>query len=107
MTGSSSGCVAPAYAMMLPLFQQVGLAHGYAIAIHGSMASDLDMVAMPWTEEPSSHAELFDALYNRFCKGAPEIEAGPTYLLHHRVAYKLPLRGFCFVDLTIILREGE
>ena len=32
---------------------------GYAIGVHGSLQSDLDLIAAPWTEEAVSAAELF------------------------------------------------
>jgi len=31
---------------------------GYAIAVHGSVARDIDLVAVPWTEEAVSAQEL-------------------------------------------------
>lgn len=40
----------------------VARAHGYAIALHGSLKRDLDLVAVPWVEEVSSPGELINAL---------------------------------------------
>ena len=35
------------YAALVPIARK----HGYALAIHGSMMTDLDLIAVPWTEE--------------------------------------------------------
>lgn len=35
---------------------------GYNLVIHGSMARDLDLVAIPWVDDPKSELELIDAL---------------------------------------------
>ena len=42
---------ATAYALLIPDLMKAGREVGYAIAVHGSMARDLDLVAIPWTEE--------------------------------------------------------
>lgn len=42
---------ATAYALLLPQIMQAGREVGYAIAVHGSMARDLDIIAVPWTDE--------------------------------------------------------
>ena len=40
----------PAYAVMYPALVAIAYVHGYALAIHGSMARDFDLIAVPWTE---------------------------------------------------------
>jgi hypothetical protein len=36
--------------------------HGYALALHGSLGRDLDVVAIPWTPEAVEARALVDAL---------------------------------------------
>lgn len=38
--------------------------HGYNLLIHGSMNRDMDLVAVPWVDDPKPHHELLDA----FCE---------------------------------------
>lgn len=45
---------AVAYALLIPKLMKAGREVGYSIAVHGSMARDLDVVAIPWTEEAVS-----------------------------------------------------
>lgn len=49
---------ASAYATLLPSLMIAGRELGYAIAVHGSMATDLDLVAIPWTEDAASAEHL-------------------------------------------------
>lgn len=52
--------VSPAatYAALLPELVQAAREVGYALAPHGSLARDLDLVAVPWTEEAGSAEQL-------------------------------------------------
>jgi len=38
------------YAVVYPTLRDVAKLHGYALAIHGTMTRDFDLVAIPWTE---------------------------------------------------------
>lgn len=46
------------YAHCLQGLQEVAVLHGYNLLIHGSMNRDMDLVAVPWVNEPKSHKEL-------------------------------------------------
>lgn len=39
------------YAVIYPALRDIAKIHGYALAIHGTMTRDFDLVAIPWTEE--------------------------------------------------------
>ena len=49
---------AVAYALLIPQLMKAGREVGYSIAVHGSMVRDLDLVAIPWTEEAVSAERL-------------------------------------------------
>ncbi len=53
---------APFYACLYHGLCDIARAKGYALAIHGSVTTDLDLIAIPWTEEAVSAVELKDAL---------------------------------------------
>ncbi len=36
--------------------------HGYALAVHGSLANDFDIVAIPWAAKVSSPRRLMNAI---------------------------------------------
>lgn len=47
-----------AYALLLPELMKAGREVGYSVAVHGSMARDLDLIAIPWTEDAVSAERL-------------------------------------------------
>lgn len=49
------------YSMCFPRLQQIALEHGYNLLIHGSMSRDMDLVAIPWIDEPKPHIDMLDA----------------------------------------------
>lgn len=74
--------------------------YGYALAIHGSVMRDLDVVAVPWTEDASEPQELVDA----FAKAIAflHVDEKPEVKLHGRMVWTLAFPGTCFVDLSIM-----
>ena len=101
--------LAPAYAFVFPLLAQIAQQHGYALALHGSMTRDLDVVACPWTEDACSAEELFNAILE--AENFKWIDIGPDHPLcqpgpkpHGRIAYTIILRGPAFIDLSIMPR---
>lgn len=53
---------APFYACLYHGLCGIARKHGYALAIHGTVTADLDLVAIPWTNEAVGPVELKDAL---------------------------------------------
>lgn len=54
------------YAAMWDDIRQCAMDHGWAVALHGSLASDMDIMAMPWTEEAVTFVEVVDAIVGLF-----------------------------------------
>jgi hypothetical protein len=50
------------YAAILPRLQEIAREHGYALAAHGSMCTDFDLVACPWVEDASDPETLIKAI---------------------------------------------
>jgi hypothetical protein len=53
---------AAAYVALYPELVRVAREHGYALAVHGSVARDFDLVAVPWTPEATDALTLIKAL---------------------------------------------
>lgn len=53
---------AAAYVAIYPMLLQVAKDHGYALAVHGSLHRDMDLVAVPWIEEASPALVLIKAM---------------------------------------------
>ncbi|HKB93311.1 MAG TPA: hypothetical protein VKC62_03635, partial [Gaiellaceae bacterium] len=54
--------LAAVYCYLVPILAEVAREHGYALAVHGTMARDLDLVAIPWIDAAGSPSELAGAL---------------------------------------------
>lgn len=81
---------------------------GYAVAVHGSQVRDLDLIAVPWTDEtpltPKMVAEIIADAIPGVIVGKPEKKP------HGRVGYTIyPRWGYGFdkwyVDLSIMPRR--
>ncbi len=90
---------APMYAAaMYPDLAEIFQSHGYALAVHGSLARDFDLIAVQWSDAVSKPEEIFK-----------EIEA--TYAVnvlrpfetkaHGRICYTVCMGfGHCSLDLS-------
>lgn len=91
---------APWYTALYPQFAEITRKHGYALAVHGSMARDFDVVAIPWREDVSTPREVIDDILAEF---AVDEIGEPTEKNHGRIAYTLSIGfGECFADLSFM-----
>lgn len=91
--------VTPPCPALAPLVQRAYI-HGYALAVHGSLHRDLDLIAVAWTEEADSPETLVEML----CKWEELIHVGDwTEKPHGRRAVTLQTREYAKpIDLSII-----
>ncbi len=91
---------APAYCAMYPDLAQIAKFHGYALAIHGSLIRDFDLICVPWIPEPSEPKEVVAEMVKSFALteiGEPETRD------HGRLIYTLAVGfGECFLDLSFM-----
>lgn len=52
------------YSVCFQGLQKIARDFGYNLLIHGSMDRDMDLVAVPWINEPKTHLELLEAFSN-------------------------------------------
>lgn len=114
---------APFYAAMYHGLCETARSLGYALAIHGTVTSDLDLIACPWIDAAVSAEELRNALMAHInaCdyegslirfgltpehaseiagRSAADKEPKP----HGRIAWNLYLDNGCKVDLSVMPR---
>lgn len=91
---------APIYACVYAQLAEVARSHGYALAAHGSLAADFDLVCIPWVPGVSDPQSVVDEITSRFAikqVGAPEQKE------HGRVAYTISFEfGECRLDLSFM-----
>ncbi len=117
---------APFYAAMYHALCATARSHGYALAIHGTVTTDLDLIACPWTNEAAPPEVVKDALMAhinacdykeslirhglsqdhaeqiaaRVENAKADLERKP----HGRLAWNLYLDNGCRVDLSVMPR---
>ena len=101
--------IAPWYAMAYIKLYRIAWRYGYALALHGSMSRDLDLVAIPWTEDAESPEKLVEAI-RKFVIAKTDVNlkiAPPKTMPHGRISYIIPVgygENFYF-DLSIMPRS--
>lgn len=91
------------YAGMAAAMTMTARRHGYALALHGSMSRDLDMIAVAWTEWAVTPRFLVDELVKRH--GLLRAQGRKTTMTrkpHGRLSVALMCGGNLFVDLSIV-----
>ena len=97
---------APVYAAALyPELATLVRTHGYALAVHGSLARDMDLICVPWTETPSDSIDVVEAITDTFCiRNLWPVEVKE----HGREVYTLSIGfGECFIDLSFMPRVAS
>lgn len=91
---------APMYVAMYPGLATITRKHGYALAVHGTLGRDMDLICVPWVEYPSEPQAVVDAITNEFAVrqiGEPEKKE------HGRHAWTISIGfGECFIDLSFM-----
>jgi len=91
------------YAMFLPEMRKIAIQHGYTMALHGSMGRDMDIVMIPWIENPKPIDEMIDKL----CEAAggcmhdvhiSKVGDKP----HGRIVYTLAIAADRFFDVSVM-----
>ena len=77
---------APVYCALYPALAEIARKHGYAMAIHGTMARDFDLICIPWVETPSKPEEVVAEITATY---ATTDITNPGYKPHGRLAYSV------------------
>jgi hypothetical protein len=105
----ASSCVR-AYAALIDPIRKVARQFGYAVAQHGTLARDIDLLAVPWSEEavdPQLLVEAIAELVKAYEGGRFGIIDGdcPRAKPHGRLAWSI--HGWAFyIDLSIMPRAA-
>lgn len=91
------------YLAFLPGMVEVAKQHGYALAVHGSLARDFDLIAVPWTDAAGSCEDLIRALMDHTgarMRHRQDWELKP----HQRRCFCLYLGGGPYLDISVMPR---
>ena len=101
------GYIAGAFAAMLPILQEKVRPIGYALAVHGPMNRDFDLIAVPWDDTAVATAkDVHDAIFCAISPyRVPNVKHGPEKKPHGRMSWIIPLRAGAAIDLNVMPRR--
>ena len=82
------------YACVLEGLRKIALKCGYALAVHGTCASDLDLIAVRWSDNYESPTYLMEQFVQELTQ--------PELRYKNQMHYAIPIIGDWYVDLTVI-----
>lgn len=100
------------YASFFGILQGIANKHGYALAVHGSFTRDMDLIAVPWTEEAAPHLDMLREMFRVIGWSSSDAEEVPYHgeveqKPHGRVAYTIHTGGGGYVDISIIQLQQQ
>lgn len=90
-----------AYELVIEPIRAAARRCGYAIAVHGSLQRDIDLVAVPWTQDATT-ADALEAV--REVNGGVAVPDDATAKPHGRLAWRIFLGGGPYIDLSVTPR---
>jgi len=92
------------YSILWPSMRKAAIDIGWALALHGSLENDMDIMGMPWTENCKPHQELAKVISD--CLGDTiwrEHHLTPHFTKPHgRIVYTLSIGSSWHVDLSVM-----
>lgn len=92
------------YACMWEDLKNAALNCGWALGLHGSLASDMDIMAMAWTEDAKPIEVMIEAL--EACFTVPTAPHSETRISkdkpNNRVVYTIHIFADFYIDLNVI-----
>lgn len=92
------------YASIYDDLRNAAMNCGWALGLHGSLSSDMDIMAMPWTEDAKPVEEMIQALSDCFEDNPyKDMHTIPFYgMPNNRVVYTMPIWGDYYLDINVI-----
>ena len=94
------------YAAVYSDLREIAYKYGWALGLHGSLANDMDIMAMPWTKDASSIDILIRELQAKFDGPFKGVDVKPYRgKPNGRVVYSIPIWGDLYLDINVIEKE--
>lgn len=92
------------YACMWEDIRQCAMDCGWAVSLHGSLSSDMDIMAMPWVDNAVSFKEMIDRVSKLFKDNDISSQYVITYneKPHNRVVATVPIFADFYLDISTI-----
>ena len=88
------------YASMWDDIRQCAMDCGWAVALHGSLNSDMDIMAMPWTETAVSFYEVCRRIKTLFKGNEFDWDIDYYSKPNNRIVATIPIWGDFYLDIS-------
>lgn len=89
------------YVGILSILVETAREHGYALGLHGSLARDMDLIAVPWVEDARPAEFLIAAIADRVAWLPTHGVDGPENKPHGRRAWSIALGHGARIDISV------
>ena len=89
------------YASLWQDLRNAALEKGWALALHGSLASDMDIMAMPWVDNASTDGEMIESIKNCFT-AAECINVEVSEMPNNRRVFTVSIWADFYLDINVI-----
>lgn len=92
------------YASMYEDIRKCAMDLGWAVALHGSLKADMDIMAMPWTKEATNFETLVAAIVGLFNENEMVHHSSIDYFNkpHGRIVATIPIWEDFYLDISTI-----
>ncbi len=90
------------YAAMWDDIRQCAMDCGWAVALHGSLNSDMDIMAMPWTENAVPFYEVCRRIKTLFKGNEFDWDIDYYSKPNNRIVATIPIWGDFYLDISAI-----
>lgn len=92
------------YASIYEDIRQCAMDCGWAVALHGSLSSDMDIMALPWTDQAATFEELVKKIQLLFDDNSIAELYSITYSEkpHGRTVATIPIWGDFYLDISTV-----
>lgn len=97
------------YSALMPALRRVAYRYGYALAVHGSLNYDIDLIAVPWIEMATNQQALYEGIKSAVTAIIgfdDETKREPTKKPNGRLAYSIHLTPDYgdgpYIDLSVM-----
>lgn len=95
--------------ILIPPLREVARRHGYALAVHGSLSYDIDLIACPWRDlavDPETLAKAIQTAVHAIAGHTDEHDSKqPKQKPYGRLAWVFYVGGGPYVDLSVMPLE--
>jgi len=89
------------YAACLPGIQDIAAKHCYAIAVHGSIQTDMDLIAVPWVDNADPAVNLINSIALSLKIYGGTTPHGPEQKTHGRMVWTIPMGCGLQLDVSV------